>query len=170
MYRELDAGTLDFGLLPSNWRLYQENLPAGICMTPLFEDDFVCVVDRDNSVGDAITADEYAALPHAAMWVGADIRTIVDHAWTINRLVPKISATSTTFTSLVSMVVGTTAVATVQRRRAMRYEGCWPVRVLECPIPIDRLVEQLTWHERNADDPAHRFMRDSFASVAAALD
>ena len=169
MFRDLDLGMLDFGLLPSRWQLYQDRLPDGIRSTVLFEDDFVCVVDRDNPVGDVITIAEYASLPHLAMWVGPDVRTIVANAWTINRLVPKVSATSTTFTSLVSMVVGTPMVATVQRRLARRYESCWPIRILECPIQIEPVVEHLSWHERNLEEPAHRFMRDCFAEVAAAL-
>ena len=170
MFRDLESGVLDFGLLPSNWRLYQDNLSDTIQSTVLFKDDFVCVVDRNNPVGDVLTMDEYASLPHLAMWVGGEVRTIVQNAWTINRLVPKISATSTTFASLVSMVVGTPMVATVQRRLAMRYKKCWPIRVLECPMPIETVVEQLSWHERSVDDPAHSFMRDCFNRVAAALN
>ena len=168
--RDLDAGTLDFGLLPSNWRLYQDSLPEGIRSAVLFKDDFVCVVDRSNPVGDVMTVDDYAALPHCALWLGDDVRTIVDNAWTINRLVPKIAATSTIFTGLMPMMVGTPMVATVPRRLATKHEGCWPIRILECPIPIDTIVQQLNWHERDIDDPAHSFMRDCFTKVAAALD
>ena len=170
MFRDLESGALDFGLLPSHWRLYQDSLSDSIQSMVLFKDDFVCVVDKNNPVGDGLTMDEYASLPHLAMWVGGEVRTIVQNAWAINRLVPRISATSTTFASLVSMTVGTPMVATVQRRLAMRYKECWPIRVLECPMPIETVVEQLNWHERNADDPAHSFMRDCFARVAAAFD
>ena len=170
LFRDLESGALDFCLLPnSNWRLYQDTVPDDIHSTMLFEDDFVCVVDENNPVGDAVTIDQYASLPHLAMWVGGGVRTIVQNAWAMNRLAPKVSATSTTFTSLVSMVVGTPMVATVQRRLATKFKECWPVRILECPVPIEPVVEHLSWHERNVDDPAHNFMRDCFMKVAAAL-
>ena len=170
MFRDLESGGLDFGVLPRNRGLYQENMPDGIRTTTLFEDDFVCVVDRQHPIGDAMTVDEYTSLPHVALWIGGEVRTIVQNAWTLNQLFPKVSATGTTFASLVSMVVGTTMVATVQRRLASQYEGCWPIKVLECPIPIEPVIEELSWHERNVDDPAHSFMRECFAKVATTLD
>ena len=170
MFRDLESGVLDFGVLPSNWRLYQDRMPDNVHSTVIFEDDFVCVVDESHPASDVLTIDDYASRPHLAMWVGGDVRTIVQNAWTINRLVPKIAATSTSFTSLVSMVVGTPMIATVQRRLATHFEKCWPIKVLECPIPIEAVVEQLSWHERNRDDLAHSFMRDCFARISTMLE
>ena len=167
MFQDLYSGALDFGILPRNLRLFQDRMPADICSTALFEDDFVCVVDKDNPVGDTVTADQYAAMPHSAMWVGTGVCTMVQNAWAVNGLAPKIAASSTTFASLVSMVVGTPMVSTVPRRLAVCYKSCWPLTILECPIPVEPVVEQLSWHERNAEDPAHEFMRNCFADLAA---
>ena len=169
IYQDLDAGTLDFGLLPSNWRLHQENLPSGIQSMTLFEDDFVCAVDQDSSIGETMSIDEYASTPHCVLRVGGGVRTIIDNAWTINRLVPRVAATNPSFINLLPMIIGTPMVATIPRRLAKPFAGCWPVRILECPIEIDRLDQRLNWHERNSEEPAHKFMRECYAAVAASL-
>ena len=170
VYRDLDLGTLDFGLLPTEWRRYQASLPDGICSTQLFADDFVCVVATSHKIGDVMSVDEYASLPHAAIWVGNGVRTIVEDAWRLSRLTPSISATSTTYVSLIAMVVNTPMVATVQRRLARRFIDTWPIRIFECPIPIEPLIAELAWHERNTSDPAYTYMRTCFSAVTTSLD
>ena len=169
VFDDLALGTLDFCLLPSNWRIYQENLPDGIRSSFLFEDDFVCVFDAENPVGDVLTVEDYMSMPHNTVRLGGDVRTIVENAWTLNRLVPKIAATSSSFTSLLAMVVGTPMVATVQRSLAAKLAASFPIRILECPIPIDTMVQNLSWHQRNEQDPAHIFMRECFANAATTL-
>ena len=169
VFRDLDSGALDFCLLPSNWRLYQADRPDGILSQRLFEDDFVCVVDANNPVGLALTIEEYVALPHNTVRLGGGVRTIIENAWTLNRLVPRVVATTTSFTSLITMVVGTPIIATVQRRLAAQFAHVLPIRVLECPMPIDRMQQDLSWHRRNDHDLAHRFMRQQFRIAAEAL-
>ena len=170
IYQDLDVGRLDFCVLPSEWQLYQENLPDCICSTSLFSDDFVCAVDRNHPIGETMTLDDYRSSPHNTLQLGGTVRSIVENAWTINRISPRIVASSASFTSMIGMVVDTPIIATVQRKLAEKFHRLLPIRIVECPFPIDRLTEDLCWSARNEADPAHLFLRQCFFSAAARLE
>lgn len=170
VFHDIEEGKLDFCLLPSNWRLYQSTQPVGLRSLTLFDDDFVCAVDRDHShVGTTMTLAEYAAMSHTITRFSGNIRSLFDHALTVAQLEIKVAATARSFTNLLFMVPGTPHVATAQRKLVTAYSAMLPLRMIECPIQIDLLHENLSWHVRNELDPAHRFMRDLFATAAAAL-
>lgn len=171
VFRDIEAGELDFCVLPSNWRLYQDTKPEGVRSLTLFQDDFVCVVDRDNpAVGDALTLSEYLSLSHNVVRLGGGVLSIVENAWIVNQVAPKITATTTSFASLIFMIPGTPMVATAQRRLAMSLSRMLPIRILDCPIPVETLQEDLSWHVRNDLDPAHRFLRETFLCAAATME
>ncbi len=170
VYRDLEDGKLDFCVLPSNWRLYQDSKPQGIRSVALYRDDFVCVVDANNTaVGETLTLDEYLALPHNVVKLGGNVRSIVEQAWITHQLSPRVVATTTSFASLVFMIAGTSMVATAQRRLALKFARMLPIRILECPIAIEPLQADLSWHVRHNDDPAHHFLREAFAAAGAEM-
>ena len=171
VFRDLEAGKLDFCLLPSNWRLYQANRPKGVASTTLFSDDFVCVIDRDNPLaGATMDLATYQALPHNMVRLGGGVRSLVEQAWDVAALTPRVTATTTSFASLIFMIPGTTMVATAQRRLAEKCARMLPIRILECPITVELLQENLSWHIRSRADPAHRYMRDAFMAAAASME
>jgi hypothetical protein len=43
------------------------------------------------------------------------------------------------------------------------------LHLFELPLEAISFEEELLWHERNEDDPGHRWMRGVFAEVAASL-
>ena len=210
-FDDLSSGTLDFCIIVKNWLLNPEKLPDGVRSLPLFQDDFVCVVDAANPVGDVLTVEDYTSMPHNVIRVGG-LQSMIETAWTVNRLEPsvpnlkfaivanpsfepleslfsacrpirsapektdellirhtRITAASSSFISLLTMVVGTPIVATVQRRLAAKFAGSLPIRILECPIPLDDIVQNLHWHARNDQDPAHILVRECFAAAAVNL-
>jgi DNA-binding transcriptional LysR family regulator len=170
VFRDLAAGKLDFCVLPSNWRLYQSAMPPGIRSAHLYSDDFVCVVDRHNrAVGDTLSVETYLQLPHNMVQLGSGVRSIVEQAWVVNGIAPRVAATTTSFASLVFMIEGTSLIATAQRRLATKFARMLPIRILECPIAVDPLQATLSWHVRHERDPAHRFLRDSFVAAGAAM-
>ena len=162
IFNDLDAGSLEFCILPHKWRLHQEALPMGIKSQHLYSDDFVCVVDENNDIGATLELETYCALPHNSLRLGGEVRSVIENAWTLNELSLNVVAFSGSFSSLVAMVVGTKIVATVQRRLAQIFERALPIRIYECPIHIETLKETLSWHERNDDDLAHSFIRECF--------
>lgn len=170
VFHDIEEGKLDFCLLPSNWRLYQNTQPVGLRSLILFEDDFVCAVDHDHPhCGSTMTVAEYAAMSHTIARFSGNIRSLFDHALTVAQLEISVAATARSFTNLLFMVPGTPHVATAQRKLVMAFSAMLPIRMIECPIPIDTLYENLSWHARNELDPAHQFMRELFADAAAKL-
>jgi LysR family nod box-dependent transcriptional activator len=171
VFRDLDAGKLDFCLLPSDWRLYQSTKPVGVQSLNLFTDDFVCVVDKNNGlVGDSIDIAAYIGLRHNKVHLGGGVRSLVEQAWSVYGLEPSIAATTTSFASLIFMIPGTTLIATAQRRLALICARMLPIRLLECPIDVETLREDLSWHVRNQSDPAHIYLREAFLAAGAQME
>ena len=107
-------------------------------------------------------------MPHVVVRVGG-LQNIIERTWAANRLKPKVAAISSSSISLMAMVVGTPMIATVQRSLVAKFAGLLPIRILECPLPLPQLVQNLYWHKRNAQDPAYIVIRKCFEAAAASL-
>jgi len=68
------------------------------------------------------------------------------------------------------MLPGTQLVATAQRRLAKVLAAPLRLRVLECPIALKSLREDLMWHARHDADPTHIYLRGAFRKAAERLD
>lgn len=168
-FSNLASGDLDFTVQPRFWRESQENLPSGLKCSFLYEDDFVCAVDACAHDFDELSVKRYLELPHATTRLHDGRAMAVGVAWTKNGFNPQVAFASTSFSNTLLTLPGTPMVATVQRRLARQFAKVLPIRIHECPFPIDPLQEELYWHERSDDDPAHRFVRDLFAGVGREL-
>ncbi|MBC8055482.1 MAG: LysR family transcriptional regulator [Rhizobiales bacterium] len=162
----LDSGDLDLIVLPR--KTQPERIDTIRCV-PLYEDDFVCAVDASVHTIDAMTADRYVSLPHAAVRMVQGHPTIIDEAWARHGIAPRVAVTSRSFSGLMFMIAGTPLVATVQRRLAERLGGPLSIRLLPCPVPIGPLVQELSWHVRSDADPAHRYLRELFVTTALGM-
>lgn len=161
---ELESGEIDLCLLPSDWTLFRQGAPRGVRSVALYEDDFVCVVGTANrSVGDTISVEEYLGTPHAALRLGDGVSSVVEAAWRNLGIAPRVAATATSFAAMVFMVSESLLIATVQRRLASQFARMSPIRVLECPIPIEPLRGNMSWRLTRDADPAHHYLRSAFA-------
>lgn len=172
MLDDLATGKTDFCVLPSDSYLFTNGLdvPEGLKSTPLYTDDFVCVVDANHpDVGDAMSLDQYLSASHNLLSLGGGTRSIIEESWLAERISPRVIATTSSFASLIWMLPGTALVATAQRRLATRFQAFLPIRIVECPVPIRPLNAVLRWHVRNDGDPAHLFMRRAIVTAATAV-
>ncbi len=166
MFDDLIAGRLDFCVLPRDNYLLEHEPSSGIRVDTMYTDDFVCVIDEHHpTIGETMTREQYISGSHNILRLGRNARSIIEEAWFVQDLHPKVIATTRSFASLIWMVPGTSLVATAQRRLASRFRGFLPIRVVECPISIPHLTACLQWHRRNSDDPAHAFMRDAILAA-----
>jgi DNA-binding transcriptional LysR family regulator len=170
-FSQLEKGLLDFVLAADHWQLYANYQPTDeICTAELFQDDFVCVVDKDNeAVGDDLSLELYSSLPHNSVTFGRGIESLVEEAWDTAQLNIHVMAKAPDFSSLVLMVPGTPLIATAQRRLCETLSPALPLRILECPIPVQILHETMVWHRRSESDPAHRFVRDIIQEAAITI-
>lgn len=170
-FGRLEHGDLDFCVTVSEWDLYHDSGPGPDVRTELlFEDDFVCVVDRRHHPAETMTIDAYRAAQHNVVGFGRGIETLVERSWKAAGFAPWVNATAPSFSTLVFMVPGTPLVATAQRRLVRTLVQSPRLRVLECPMPIASLHEHMMWHARNEADPAHVYFRSIFRKAVQKLD
>jgi LysR family transcriptional regulator, nod-box dependent transcriptional activator len=170
-FDRVSNGDLDFCMTADDWRLYGRRLRPGTVSEPMFHDDFVCVVDEaQTGIRDEISLETYSRLKHNSVAFGQGIATIVEQAWAMAGLEVEVSVTAPTFAALILMLPGTPFIATAQRRLAKTLAPVLGLRVVECPLPIPALQENLIWHERNTQDPSHAYLRNLLKEAAADLD
>lgn len=169
--RNVAYGELDFCLAPSHWELISEkHLPPEIESGLLFEEDFVCLVDPKNDmVGDSLTIKDYTRLTHNILGLGTGTESLVEHTWRTLGLEPKIVARAPSFAALIFMIPGTPIITTAHRRLAQALGPALGLRIVECPIAIPVLRENLAWHVRNTLDPFHSYVRQIMYQVSGAL-
>lgn len=162
----LARGEIDFLIMP------EMHLSSGQPCRRLFEDDFACVVwDKNPLVGAALTPEQYLQLGHVTAEFGRQRQTSVDSDYfTRQGIERRIEVVVMNFNILPQVLVGTTRVATMHRKLARVYAGRFPLRILEVPYALPRLVEFLQWHSYRREDPAHRWLRKVIRHVAARLE
>ena len=171
-FSRVEMGDLDFCMTANDWRLYgAQRLGVRIRTEAMFRDDFVCVVDeRFAQVGDTMTIEAYRQHRHNSVAFGHGIATIVERAWAASGLDIEVVVTAPTFSALILMLPGTPFVATTQRRLAASLAPALGLRIVECPLAIPSLDENLIWHERSDPDPKHVFLRGVLRDASAKLE
>jgi DNA-binding transcriptional LysR family regulator len=143
------------------------NASRELKMRRLHSEDFVCLVDENNSrVGDTLTLKQYQQLSHALVRFGPDLHTLVEQAWMRDGLHLQIGVVGPSFSSVMLMLPGTELIATAPRRLAEVLAPSQRLRILECPVAIQPLHQILMWHPRNDFEPAHQFLRKLFVEGA----
>jgi LysR family nod box-dependent transcriptional activator len=163
--RRFALGMIDFVLVPHHMAM--QDTPG----KPLFEDQYVCVVWQDNQqVGPKLSADQFLQMGHivrvnpAATDLAGDERTV--RAMGLQR---RTVATVPSFGMLPRMVIGTSWIATVQRRLAEHAARHYPIRVIEHPLALPPITMMLQWPSVRDADTGNTWMREKFVSIASAL-
>lgn len=169
--RKLEYGDLDFCLAPAHWDLISEKrLSPEIDSCLLFEEDFVCVADPANvDVGDELTLEQYTRLNHNVLGLGNGTESLVERTWRLKGIKPRIVARAPSFAALIFMIPRTNITTTAHRRLAEALAPALDLRVVECPLEIPLLREDLAWHSRNAPDPLHTYLRETIRQVCRHL-
>ena len=171
-FERLAMGDIDFCITADDVRLYGSHRPGRlICSRALFQDDFVCVVDpKQVDVSKGLSLNAYRNLRHNSVAFGNGIATIVEKAWAASTYEYDVAVTAPSFSALLFMLPGTPLIATAQRRLANVIAPRLGLSISECPLKIPRLRENLMWHERNDQNPAHEFLREIIMLAGVQLD
>ncbi len=136
---------------------------------PLFTDRYVCTVwNRHPEVGDEITLDMLSSLPYLSythVQLASSVETQLDAAGIRRR--QEVSTGSFVVSPL--MQRGTRLVALLHERLARALQEAAELRILEPPLPLKPITEMMFWHARSEDDPAHRWLREEVAAMAATI-
>jgi LysR family nod box-dependent transcriptional activator len=164
----LEYGEADLCLCLDNLRLYDElAYPDTLHSVRLRPVHWVCAVDRNHpTVGDALTAEQFYALPHvfgrpSGYTASAEelVRRLFDADITVHMTVPSLL-------HLPLVLPGTTYVATVPERVVQLFADTAPMKTFPLPFPVADHFEILLWHKRNESDPAHAWVRELIVALA----
>ncbi|CAN7445956.1 LysR family transcriptional regulator [Massilia sp. LjRoot122] len=152
---QLERGEIDLLLMPE--RYLSRSNPSEV----LFSDDFSCIVWKGNAeVGKQLSETDYLRLGHVATSFGSHQHVAFDE-WFFKSigLNRRIEVMCSSFSMLPQFVIGTQRIATLQRQLALQLARYYPVRVLEPPVTIPKIVECMQWNQSNDSDPAHVWLR-----------
>jgi DNA-binding transcriptional LysR family regulator len=163
-WHELEAGAIDLSLSAAR------AVPKGLHRRWLFRDRVVCIVRRDHPrARGGLTLDRYLSLSHVeALPVGA--QGLADEVLATRGHVRRIAVTVPHFLVAPHVVLTTDYVFTLAARIATPIAESYPLRALPLPFEMPEIRVSAHWHERVQGDPAHRWLRQVIAEVAATLD
>lgn len=171
-HERLEAGRADFIIRAlvdeeSESSLISDNL----VVNDLFADRWVCVADANHpKIGEELTLDEYARLPHVAHDFGRHTPTLEALSHAQISLDLDIRASAPNFATLMFLLPGTELIALIPKRLAGRLSEYIAVRLLPPPLELPPLNEVVIWHNRHDADSGHAWLRNLFKEVSKALD
>lgn len=140
---------------------------------PLFSDRWLCAVDAGNPHVPArgISREEYLQLPHLVYGIGSDRQlNIADRYLVQQGIHRRIEVTVESFLLVPFLIQGTPLVTLVLEQAIRRLAPAAGVRVMECPIALPGVHENVYWHPSHTIDPGHRWLRNRLQSAAAELN
>lgn len=176
---------IDFDVLPSAraenaWRLETGELAVavgglvpempGTRRTLLYTERLVVVVRRDHPhVGPTIDLDAYCALPHALVGLEDTYDpddTRVDQVLAAQGLRRRVALRQRSFFGTLQTILESDLITTLPRTMAAWAQARFGVRVLPPPLDLGTYPEEMMWHQRFDDDPAHAWLRARIVTAA----
>ncbi|MGK4007960.1 LysR family transcriptional regulator [Sorangium sp. So ce1036] len=161
MFGSMETGKIDLaiGLFPS--------VPAGFYRQRLLEETYLCVVRRDHPVvRSKLTLRAYASLPHALISPRGEGGGRVDEVLAEHGLTRRVALQIPHFLVAPLIVAQTDLVLTVPARIARAFAEMEALRIMKPPVELGGFSLDQVWHERQAKDPAHAWLRGLFAEIA----
>ena len=153
-FDQLDAGTVDLAL---------DTLTEGgerFKCVGLLEDDYVVILSGDHpAAGEPILSIEHVGeLPHITITSARDDTQFVDDALAEHGLARHVW-TKVPLHSLLSVLIGSKALAVVPRRVAASFITAIPLITRPLPFVSPRVSLAMIWHRRLDHHAAHRWLR-----------
>jgi DNA-binding transcriptional LysR family regulator len=134
---------------------------TGLRTRKLIEARFVCVVREGHPcVGDHLTLETWAKLPHALVGTGRSGPGIVDTALAEVGLERRVALRVRSFVAAPLIVAKSDLVLTLVEGLARPFLDAYPLRVFEPPLRLPDITIRMVWHERFGADPALTWFRD----------
>jgi LysR family transcriptional regulator, nod-box dependent transcriptional activator len=157
----LESGEVDFVIAPEI-----DVLPEHP-HTTLFEDTYTIIAWAGSSVvGDTLSFDQYMGLGHVVFRSEEQGNPWLER-WFLRQYgdARRIEVAAASFSLLPHVLVGTDRIATIQRRLARQYVQTLPLKLIDAPVELPKLVETLQWNVHRDPDPAGRWLRAKLNEV-----
>jgi LysR family nod box-dependent transcriptional activator len=159
----LEHGDVDLVILPE--QILAKDHPSEL----LFDDEFVCIACAKNKlIKRSLSVRDYLRLSHVVVRFGEQQEVPSLEETYMGRLAQerRIEVVATGFTLLPQLILGTTRIATVQRRLAEFYASQMPLKIVKPPKQLPKLQEVMQWHAFRNSDPGLLWLRKTLKSFA----
>jgi LysR family transcriptional regulator, mexEF-oprN operon transcriptional activator len=164
LFEELDADQLDLGVgygpLPEGQAHHKRRV--------LSTDSFLCMFNADLvGVSPPISLEDYVRLPHVLTTLRRGERGIVDDALAKLGLTRTVAVTTPRFVAVPFLVAGAPVVTTMHAKLARYFAGALGLSLSPAPVELPAVSAALVWHASYDHDPAHMWLGQTVARVAA---
>jgi DNA-binding transcriptional LysR family regulator len=138
----------------------------------LFTDSYLCMFNSElTGVKPPISLDDFVRLPHVltSLRPGRSVRGIVDEALEKLGLSRCVALTTPRFLTVPSLVARAPVIVSMQARLARRFAAEFGLSLSPLPVELRDVTVSLLWHASYDHDPAHAWLRDQVAQLAAGL-
>ena len=160
----LEQGDPDLVILPA--QILSKDYPSEV----LFHDEFVCIAWAKNKLikTKTLSVRDYLSLRHVVVRFGEqqEVPSLEEEFLGSLGQKRRIEVVTTGFTLLPQLILGTTRIATIQRRLAEFYARQMPLKIVRLPKPLPRLEEAMQWHAFRNADPGLLWLRRTLKEFA----
>jgi DNA-binding transcriptional LysR family regulator len=138
----------------------------------LFTETWLCMFNAEKTgIAPPISLEDFVRLPHVltSLRPGRSVRGIVDDALEKLGLRRSIALTTPRFLTVPSLVVRAPVIVTVQARLARLFAAEFGLSLSPLPVELNEVTVSLLWHASYDHDPAHTWLRNLVAHLAAEL-
>ncbi len=135
------------------------SLPPHLKHEILFEDEFVCVVSKDNPLKNRISFKQYLASRHIGVSVLGGRQTLPETTLVRHGAVRDCAISVPYFTVAQRMVAGTSLIVTCPRRLANTVVDHSIVKILRPPVEFTSFRYLMAWHPRYDSDSRSQWLR-----------
>ncbi|WP_299798043.1 LysR substrate-binding domain-containing protein [uncultured Shewanella sp.] len=177
--QDLQKGQVDFGIagrdLHPQSNVHLDHLPDGIAHQLLFTDHQICLVREEHPILSAISTgnwnlEVYLEMSHVQVRCEGNDWWALDYHLAEQGQHRRISTTVPDFYGAASVCAHSDLIFTVPSSFARHAKKLYPLVELPLPFEFIPLAYVLLWHERNNDEPGHRWIRETICrSVADAF-
>ena len=160
---ELERGVCDIAIAG-----FFGDLPDGFYQQKLFTDHFQAAVRRDHPKlrnKKALTLDEYCNERHILIAPGGDLHGKVDDLLKKKERERQIVIGLNAFMSSAWIVSQSDYLFTGPSRLINQICRAFPIHTLTLPIQIPDITIVQAWHERNNQDPGHKWLREHIREI-----
>lgn len=133
----------------------------------LYREEFVCVMQGDDSVGELSIAD-YMERSHILVSLRDDFQGAYDKILAQQQQSRKVIWSTSHFMVVSLLLANSYCIALLPQRMAQQCAKTMNLRLLPPPIPIKGFTVSMVWHQRNTNNPPHQWLRQQI--VAAVRD
>jgi DNA-binding transcriptional LysR family regulator len=162
----LEDGRLDLLVQPTR----SGEQTDALHMEKLWKDRLVGLARRGHPLTKGrVTLDRFAAARHALVSPRGEAGGMVDDALKQHGIPRRVVFTTPSFLVAPQVVARTDLIMVVPARIAAALKGSLPLATFEPPIEVPDFQIAMFWHARHDSDPAHTFIREQIAQIAALL-